>query len=131
MSHIIRKHQLNGHIDDFYKCVALVFTHLYSAFPQEVDVCVDELEPNLQIEQSDNYAATVRFLQREGLLRYQELLYETYKGAVLTAKSLSLLETTQDNENTLLVQQISLALEKNDNAAIKSIVRELIKLSVH
>ncbi len=133
MSQTTYNNQLHMHIEDFYKCMALVFTHLYSFFPQEVDVCVDELESDLKIEQSDNYLATIRFLQREGFIRYQELLYETYKGMVLTAKSLSILETMSEknNEDDMLIKQISLALENNDNATIKSIGREIIKLSVY
>ncbi|OAD19816.1 hypothetical protein THIOM_004522 [Candidatus Thiomargarita nelsonii] len=89
---------------------------LYKAFPIETEVIVDELGENLDEETTDNYFATIRFLQREGFIHYQKLHYSAFKGVVLTAKGLKILDTMAD----------ALADEKARGA----VIREVIKLSV-
>jgi hypothetical protein len=118
--------------DDFDQCTALVFDLLYKTFPKETDVAVDDLDKPLDENRTDNYFASIRFLQREGLIRYQEFYYSTFKGSVLTAKGLKVLDTKSEASafNETVVQQLSQALNDNSEKAIKTIVQEIIKLSV-
>jgi hypothetical protein len=118
--------------EDFDQCTALVFDLLYKAFPKETDVAVDDLDEPLDENRTDNYFASIRFLQREGLIRYQEFYYSTFKGSVLTAKGLSVLDTQSEAStfNETLVQELSHALNDQSEKAIKTVIQEIIKLSV-
>ena len=118
--------------DDFDQCTALVFDLLYKTFPQETDVAVDDLDESLDENRTDNFFASIRFLQREGLIRYQEFYYSTFKGSVLTAKGLKVLDTEFETSvfNGTVIQQLNHALKGKNEKAIKTIVQEIIKLSV-
>lgn len=115
-------------MDDFNTCVALVFQRLYSEFPKETEIVLDELTDSPNEEQGDNYFATIRFLQREGFLRYHELHFGTFTGVVLTAKGLKILKTMPNMEQTL-VELIHHALDTQDKATIAQIIQKFINLS--
>ncbi len=123
---------INNNRDDFNQCVALVFELLYQEFPQEINITVDELIESFDEEVTDNYAATIRFLQREGLIRYQTLNYDTFTGVVLTAKGLKILDAHSDNveKEETIAQQISIALQQKNNQVIKTTIQQIIKLAV-
>ncbi len=115
--------------DDFNQCAALVFNLLYKNFPIEIDVVVDELlvEPYDE-DKTDNYLATIRFLQREGFICYQEFYYNVFKGVVLTVKGLKVLDNlsahSDFDETGILIQAI------DDKSAIKATIQELIRRTV-
>jgi hypothetical protein len=115
--------------DDFDQCAALVFNLLYKAFPIEIDVVVDELlVESYNEDKIDNYLATIRFLQREGFIRYQEFYYNVFKGTVLTAKGLKVLDSLSENsdfdETGVLIQAI------DDKSAIRTTIQEFIRRTV-
>jgi len=114
--------------DDFDQCTALVFNLLYTNFPQETDVAIDKLSEPVNEDMLDNYFASMRFLQREGLLCYQELYYTVFKGVVLTAKGLKVLDTILDTSpfKDNIAQQISQALDSQNKNAIRMIVQEMM-----
>ncbi len=116
--------------ENFNKCTSLVFDLLYGKFPQEINVVIDDLVDMDDEEITDNFFATIRFLQREGLLIYQEFYFGSFNGTVLTAKSLKVLDTVIDviKEETI-AEQINQALQEQDDSKISKIVQEIIKLS--
>lgn len=117
--------------NDFNQCTALIFELLYQEFPRETDVFVDDLIEPLDDEMADNYFATIRFLQREGLIRYEKLYFSTFNGMVFTAKGLQIMDTISDiikSEQTM-AQQISNALEEDNEQAINRVIQEIIKLT--
>jgi hypothetical protein len=121
---------INDNRSDFNQCAALVFRLLYESFPIETNINVDELiTESFEDERIDNYFATIRFLQRENLIRYQELHYNCYNGAVLTAKGLKLLDSVLDleDEEKTIAEQINQALEKENEKAVEAVIREFIK----
>jgi hypothetical protein len=119
--------------EDFNQCVTLACELLYKNFPQETSMVVDNLatEP-LDEEMMDNYFATIRFLQREGFIRYQEFDFGTFCGTVLTTKGLNVLDTIPDtfNKEETIAQRLSNALKENNKEAISNVVKEIIKFSV-
>jgi hypothetical protein len=117
--------------NDFNKCVALVFALLYQKFPQETDLAIDEFIEVADENTTDNYFATIRFLQREKLIYYQLFNYNIFTGVTLTAKGLNLLDTlsTRDGETTI-AQEIDAALQSNSNQSIGAIIQEIIKLAI-
>ena len=118
--------------EDFDKCASLVFELLYQEFPKETDVVVDDLVGITDDEMIDNYFATIRFLQREGLIRYQKFDYGSFNGGVLSAKGLRILDTVFDvmEEGETIAQQISKALGDENKAEIGRVIKEVIKLCV-
>jgi len=115
--------------DDFDQCAALVFNLLYKVFPIEIDVVVDELlVKSYNEDKIDNYLATIRFLQREGFIRYQEFYYNVFNGTVLTAKGLKVLDSLSENsdfdETGVLIQAI------DDKSAIRTTIQEFIRRTV-
>jgi len=116
--------------DDFDQCTALVFDLLYTNFPQEMDVAIDKLSESYEDNMLDNYFATMRFLQREGLLCYQELYYTVFKGVVLTAKGLKVLDTILDTSalKKNIAQQINQALESQNDKTIKMLIQEMMRV---
>ena len=115
--------------EDFDKCASDVFELLYQEFPKETDVVVDDLVGITDDEMIDNYFATIRFLQREGLIRYQKFDYGSFNGGVLTAKGLRILDTVMEKGETI-AQQISKALGNENKAEIRRVIKEVIKLCV-
>jgi len=116
---------------DFNQCTALIFELLYQEFPRETDVAVDDLAEPLDEEMADNYFATIRFLQREGLIRYQKFYFSTFNGMVLTAKGLKIMDTIPNmiQPEQTMAQQISNVLEEDNELAINHVIREIIKLT--
>ncbi|MBE9561279.1 MAG: hypothetical protein IMF12_00265 [Proteobacteria bacterium] len=106
---------------DFDQCTASVLRLLYERFPNEVDVMIEDLTEDKEL--NDNYFATMRFLRRENLIYYQELDFSNFKRTVLTAKALSILDTTPDDIDTNLAQQLI------DSNKIAIIVQNIIKLA--
>ncbi|NJO16130.1 MAG: hypothetical protein HC877_10355 [Thioploca sp.] len=117
--------------DDFNQCVALVFDRLYQEFPKETNITVDEFVDSSNEEMTDNYFATIRFLQREGFISYQILNYDTFTGVTLTIKGLKILDTlsTGDGETTI-AQEISIALQQHSKKLIGAIIQKIINLSL-
>ncbi|EDN65740.1 hypothetical protein BGP_5402 [Beggiatoa sp. PS] len=117
--------------DDFNQCAALVFDLLYKKFPMEAEIIVEELTELLNENMTDNYFATIRFLQREGFIRYQEFNFGTFSGAVLTSKGLKILDTIPSvaKEETI-AQQLNTALIEKSQKNVGIVIREMIKLSV-
>ncbi len=103
---------------DFNKCTALVLQLLYKKFPNEVDIIIEDLTGDGEL--NDNYFATMRFLRRENLLYYQELDFSNFKRTILTAKGLSILDTTPDNIDINLAQQL---IDSNEEDIIKTIIK--------
>ncbi|HID98707.1 MAG TPA: hypothetical protein EYP59_00230 [Thiotrichaceae bacterium] len=123
---------INNNKTDFNQCVALVLRLLYKAFPRETNIVVDDLTESLDEEKTDNYFASIRFLQRENFIRYQELHYNCFNGVVLTAKGLKVLDTFLDNkfnEEKTIGDEISHALQDENEKAVERVIREVIKLS--
>ena len=123
--------QMKNNRNDFNQCTALIFELLYQEFPRETDVFVDDLVEPLDDEMADNYFATIRFLQREGLIRYEKLYFSTFNGMVFTAKGLQIMDTISyiiKPEQTM-AQQISNALEEDNKQAINRVIQEIIKLT--
>ena len=114
--------------DDFYQCTALVFEKLYQEFPKGIDIIIDELGESLDEETIDNYFASIRFLQREGFIHYQELDFTVFIGVSLTVKGLKILDTITAEKT--IAQHISTALSNKNPNAIQAAIQELIKLSV-
>jgi Glu-tRNA(Gln) amidotransferase subunit E-like FAD-binding protein len=116
---------------DFNQCAALVFNLLYKEFPMEADINVEELTELSNENMADNYFATLRFLQREGFIRYQEFNFGIFSGAVLTSKGLKILDTIPNiaKEETI-AQQLHTALIEDSQKNIGIVIREMIKLSV-
>ncbi len=113
--------------NDFNWCAVLVFDLLYKGFPKEIDVVIDDFVDPFDEKMTDNYLATIRFLQREGLIRYQELHYSTFKGVVLSAKGLKILDTILEEKT--IAQQMSDALAEANQKAIETLVLEVVKLA--
>jgi len=122
---------INNNRNDFNQCAALVLRLLYKAFPRETNIVVDDLAESLDDEKTDNYFATIRFLQRESLIRYQELHYNCFNGVVLMAKGLKVLDTFLEkfNEEKTIGDEISHALQDENEQAVERVIREVIKLS--
>jgi len=124
---------MTDNMNDFNTCAALVFQILYDQFPKETEIVIDSLLSDyFDEERCDNYFATIRFLQREGLLRYHELNFGIFSGVVLTAKGLKVLNTlceTFQQESTI-AQLITQALANQNQKNLGNIIRELIKVSV-
>ena len=119
--------------DDFNQCVALVFYLLYQKFPQETDITIDEFIESASADENmtDNYFATIRFLQREKFIYYQSFNYDTFTGVTLTIKGLKLLDTLSTlDEETTIAQEISIALQQNSKKSIGAIIQKIIKLSI-
>ena len=116
--------------DDFNQCVALVFYLLYQKFPQETNITIDELIEAADENMTDNYFATIRFLQREKFIYYQSFNYDTFSGVTLTTKGLNLLDTLSTlDEETTIAQEISTALQPNSKKSIGAIIQKIIKLA--
>ena len=116
--------------DDFNQCVALVFYLLYQKFPQETNITIDEFIAAADENMTDNYFATIRFLQREKFIYYQSFNYNTFTGVTLTIKGLKLLDTLSTlDEETTIAQEISVALQQNSKKSIGAIIQKVIKLS--
>ena len=124
---------MTDNMNDFNTCAALVFQILYDQFPKETEIVIDNLlVDRFDEERCDNYFATIRFFQREGLLRYHELNFGIFSGVVLTAKGLKVLDTlceTFQPEYTI-AQLINQALVNPNKNSLENIIRELIKTSV-
>ncbi len=114
--------------NDFDQCTAIVFEKLYQEFPRSMNLVIDELGESLDEESTDNYFASIRFLQQEGFLHYQELDFTVFIGVILTAKGLKILDTIKAEKT--IAQHISIALSNNNQNAIRVVIREIIKLSV-
>ncbi len=116
---------------DFDQCAALVLELLYKEFPMETDIVVDDwLADPFDDDMTDNYFATIRFLQREGFIRYQVFDLGNFRSVVLTAKGLKVLDTLPDKAEETIAQQISNALQDDSKKAVGSVIRELIKVAV-
>jgi hypothetical protein len=117
--------------NDFNQCTALIFELLYQEFPRETDVVVEDLVESLDDEMADNYFATILFLQREGLIRYQNLYFSTFNRMILTAKGLKVMDTIPDmiKPEQTMAQQISHALSEDNEQLIHRVIRDAIKLS--
>jgi len=122
---------INNNKTDFNQCAALVLRLLYQAFPRETNIVVDDLAESLDDEKTDNYFASIRFLQRENVIHYQELHYNSFNGIVLTAKGLKVLDTFLDkfNEDKTIGDEISHTLQDENEQAVERVIREVIKLS--
>ena len=117
--------------NDFNQCVALVFNLLYQEFPKETNITIDEFIESADEDMTDNYFATIRFLQREKFIYYQLLNYNTFTGVTLTTKGLKILDTLSTlDEETTIAQEISTALQQNSKPLIGAIIQKIIKLSV-
>ena len=114
--------------DDFDQCTAIVFDKLYQEFPRGMDIIIDELSEFIEEDSIDNYFASIRFLQQEGFIHYQELDFTVFIGVLLTAKGLKILDTIKAEKT--IAQHISIALNNNNQNAIRVVIREIIKLSV-
>ncbi len=117
--------------ENFNKCTSLVFDLLYLKFPQETNVVIDDLVDIVDEEMNDDYFATIRFWQREGLFSYQEFYFGNFNGVVLTAKGLKILDTVLVNKEETIAQQISHTLQEQDNVEISKTVQEIIELSTY
>ncbi|BAP55485.1 hypothetical protein THII_1188 [Thioploca ingrica] len=116
--------------NDFNQCVALVFNLLYQEFPKETNITIDEFIESADEDMTDNYFATIRFLQREKFIYYQLLNYNTFTGVTLTTKGLKILDTLSTlDEETTIAQEISTALQQNSKPLIGAIIQKIIKLS--
>lgn len=117
--------------DDFNQCVALVLERLYQEFPKETNITIEEFIESADEDMTDNYFATIRFLQREKFIHYQLLNYNTFTGVTLTTKGLKILDTlsTPDEEATI-AQELTTALQQNSKPLIGAIIQKIIKLSV-
>lgn len=84
-------------IQEFNRGVALALNRLYAAFPTPTALRMDDLDETADRETRRVYAATVRFLRNEGLIRVQaETIADIFVGVVLTAKGLSLLQAVPE-----------------------------------
>jgi hypothetical protein len=117
----------NTNRDDFNQCAALLFRRLYEEFPQELDIAVDDIATvTLSEEMMDNYLATIRFWQREGFIRYQAVEFDVFCRMVLTIKGLKLLDTVAKTKMTF-IDKIKVALQTQNDKAIRTIIGEMIK----
>jgi len=125
---------LKNNMDDFNKCIAVVFDLLYKEFPIETKIIVDDLVKNTDIdtEISQIYFATIRFLEQEGFIHCKKAVYGGFNGVVLTAKGLSVLNITPDaiKKKETIAKRISSALKTGSKEAVRVVIQEALKASV-
>jgi len=84
-------------IEDFNRGVALVLGRLYAAFPVPTTLRMDDLDEAADRVSRLAYAATIRFLRDERVIRIQaETLDDRFVGVVLSAKGLALLQAVPE-----------------------------------
>ena len=109
----------------FDQCTAIVFQLLYQQFPQEINITIEDLGIEFFDEaMTDNYLATMRFLQREGFIRYQTVEFDTLTGVVLTAKGLKTLDSMTGEQETI-AQKIDHALQQNTQQLLNLVIKEV------
>jgi hypothetical protein len=114
--------------EHFDQCTAIVFQLLYQQFPQEINITIEDLGIKIFDEvMTDNYLATMRFLQREGFIRYQAVEFDTFTGVVLTAKGLKTLDSITGEQT--IAQKIDHTLEQNTQQLLNSVIREVITIN--
>ena len=121
-----------NNMDDFNKCVAVVFDLLYKEFPIETEIIVDNLAKNVNEEISKIYFATIRFLEQERFIHCKKAVYGGFVGVVLTAKGLSVLNITPDSikKKETIANRISNALKTGSKEAVRVVIQEALKVSV-
>jgi len=121
-----------SNIDDFNRGAALVLERLYQAFPREVYVKVEELDPGAADQRLTTYAATMDFLLREGFIHGRKIAdgRAPYR-AVLTSKGLAVLNSVPDalKERTTLGTRIGAALKTGTKEAVNSAISQVISVA--
>lgn len=83
-------------IESFNRGVLLILAALYEAFPNPITLDFGALAPDATHEEHVTHGNTLEFLQREGFVSYRGFADTgtLYFGVVLTAKALTLLNST-------------------------------------
>lgn len=116
-------------IQDFNRGVALVLGRLYTAFPVPTVLQMDDLDDTADRETRRAYAATVRFLRDEGLIRVQsETIGDGFIDVTLTAKGLRLMRALPEGvqEKAPWYAWIPELLKNGSRAGLSAAIEALI-----
>lgn len=123
-----------SNMDVFNECAAKVFDFLYSEFPKESEISLNEIvEDPDDKEQREIFFGTMRFLEKEGYLTYQgDSRGRVFLGVVLTSMGLAVLGATLDSLKGTgsFIQKIRDGLKTGGKEAIKTAIQGLINYSV-
>jgi len=118
--------------EHFDRCTAIVFQLLYQQFPKEINITLEDFSIEILDEEmeeiTDNYLATMRFLQREGFIRYQSVEFDTLTGVVLTIKGLKILDNL-DGEQETIAEKIDHALKQNTQPLLNQVIKKVISIA--
>lgn len=117
-------------IHDFNCGVAMVLGMLYTTFPTPTTLRMEALDDTADRVTRMAYAATIRFLRDEGLIRIQaETLDDHFVGVVLTAKGLSLLQAVPEalQEKKPWADWLRDTLKDGSRAGLKTLMEILLR----
>ena len=139
------------HIDDFFKDVAKVLSHLYLSFPRKSTLYVEDLVGPDQIDEfgihSDRHLAclgTMLWLAEEDYLRFDDTVrQEAIDQAVLTGRAFNLLNMPREDalldaedmpeslrtERSTNIGLVREALRSQSSARVRAVVGDLLRLA--
>ncbi len=139
------------HIDDFFKDVAKVLSHLYLSFPRKSTLYVEDLVGPDQIDEfgihSDRHLAclgAMLWLAEEDYLRFDDTVrQEAIDQAVLTGRAFNLLNMPREDalldaedmpeslrtERSTNIGLVREALRSQSSARVRAVVGDLLRLA--
>lgn len=125
-------------VERFNRTAAFIFTNLYEAFPDPVDLSDESIaaaalsegadsEDKLAYEKSALHV--VAWLAAEGLLRYERQVYGAYIGVTLSMKALTILGFTPDVLRAApepFIDRLKSALGKGATDAASSGIKQVL-----
>lgn len=116
-------------LDKFNKCAALIFDSLYQSFPVPKDFQIEDFSEFITEEDRDIFFSTMRFLEKEGFIRYENAVYRGYISVTLTAKGLVILNSTPKSIDSTesLGSKITVAVKSGAQEMMKAVIGEAIK----
>ena len=121
---------LDIHITEFYNDVGRIFNRLYSQFPRQITLWVDEIsgpdQPDEYGMHSERYIATyatILWLQQEGLLRFNDVdKQDAFNHCCLTLDGFRLLsgiaELAQESERPIDLIRAALKAQSSNQMEI-------------
>lgn len=121
-----------SNIDLFNTFAGELLERLFNKFPVEQDIRVEEFSYLDNETNSDIFSSSVRFLHREGFIRYSQAGYGSFVGVVLTAQGLTVLNSIPEllKVKESVGNKIGSALKSGSSEVIKAIIREIVKISM-
>ena len=117
-------------IETFNKFVAEFLKQLYSHFPVKKDYKLEDYDYLNNVDDSDIFFSSIRFLQEENYIRVKHPFGGGFSGVCLTAKGLDVLNSkpisiSKSGNVAALIQD---SLKSGSKEAIKSAINEVIKV---